>query len=171
MGNSFKVLYIICSILETQNNNTFIYMYLIIKRSNYTLLFNFFNCVSIYYVIYTVQVFLLKCPLATVRSRFSADELQIVQSEVEDTFVCFLLFYSWTRLIKVYMKRQHMCIYMAWTKIAVITVLRPTLDMCKYELCIFGNSNKLLTPDIINKTTRQRRQWFMFYFITSFVQL
>ena len=39
------------------------------------------------YVIDTVQVFLPKCPLITVRSRFSADELQIVRGEAEDTFI------------------------------------------------------------------------------------
>ena len=33
------------------------------------------------FVIDTVQVFLPKCPLTTVRSRFSADELQIIWSE------------------------------------------------------------------------------------------
>ena len=40
-----------------------------------------------HYVIYTVRVFLPKCPLETVRSRFRADELQIVRRETEDTFV------------------------------------------------------------------------------------
>jgi len=39
------------------------------------------------YVIDTVQVFLPKCPLITVRSRFSADELQIVRGEAEDTLI------------------------------------------------------------------------------------
>ena len=39
------------------------------------------------WVIDTVRVFLQKCPLTTVRSRFSADELQLVRGEAEDTFV------------------------------------------------------------------------------------
>jgi len=38
------------------------------------------------FVIYTVRVFLPKCPLTTVRRRFSADEIQIVRDEAEDTF-------------------------------------------------------------------------------------
>ena len=33
------------------------------------------------FVIDTVRVFLPKCPLTTIRSRFSADELQIVRGE------------------------------------------------------------------------------------------
>jgi len=39
------------------------------------------------YVIYTVRVVLPKCPLTTVRSRFIADELQIVRDEADNTFV------------------------------------------------------------------------------------
>jgi len=39
------------------------------------------------YVIDTVRVFLPKCPLTTVRSCFSADKLQDVRGEAEDTFV------------------------------------------------------------------------------------
>ena len=39
------------------------------------------------YVIYIVRVFLPNCRLTAVRSRFSADEIQIVRGEVEDTFV------------------------------------------------------------------------------------
>ena len=39
------------------------------------------------YVIDTVQDFLPKCPLTTVRSRFSTDKLQIVRGEAKDTFV------------------------------------------------------------------------------------
>ena len=35
----------------------------------------------------TVRVFLLKCLITTIRSRFSADELQIVGGEAGDTFV------------------------------------------------------------------------------------
>ena len=33
------------------------------------------------YVLYTVRVLLPKCPLTTVRSRFSADKLQIIRGE------------------------------------------------------------------------------------------
>ena len=40
-----------------------------------------------FYVIDNVRSFLPKCPLTTVRSRFSADELQIVRGEADDTFV------------------------------------------------------------------------------------
>ena len=39
------------------------------------------------YVLDTVRVFLPKCPLTTVRSRFSADELQLVRGEADDTVV------------------------------------------------------------------------------------
>ena len=39
------------------------------------------------YVIDTVRVFFPKCPLTTVRNRFSADELQISRVEADDAFV------------------------------------------------------------------------------------
>ena len=39
------------------------------------------------YVLDTVRVLLPKCLLTIVRSRFSADELQIVRGETEDTFI------------------------------------------------------------------------------------
>ena len=42
---------------------------------------------TVNYVTDTVWVFLLKCPLTTVRSRFSAVDLQIVWGEAEDTSV------------------------------------------------------------------------------------
>ena len=38
-------------------------------------------------IIYTARVFLPKCPLTTVRRRFSADDLQIVRGEADDTCV------------------------------------------------------------------------------------
>jgi len=46
----------------------------------------FVNCINVISNRYE-QVFLPKCPLTTVRSHFSVDELQIVQGEAEDTFV------------------------------------------------------------------------------------
>ena len=42
------------------------------------------NCLQ---VIDTIQVFLPKYPLTTVRSHLSGDELQIVRDKAEDTFV------------------------------------------------------------------------------------
>ena len=38
-------------------------------------------------VIDTVSVFLSKCPLTAVRNRFSADELQLVRGEADETLV------------------------------------------------------------------------------------
>ena len=38
-------------------------------------------------VIDTTLVFLPKCPLTTIRNLFSADKLQIVWGETDDTFV------------------------------------------------------------------------------------
>ena len=39
------------------------------------------------YIINTVRVCLPKCPLTTVRSRFSADELQIVRGEASMIYI------------------------------------------------------------------------------------
>jgi len=53
------------------------YLEILTIKQNYTLHY------QIHLVIDTVRVFLPKCPLTTVRSRFSADELQIVWGEAE----------------------------------------------------------------------------------------
>ena len=49
------------------------------QYTHYTMVIN--------YVIDTIQVFLPKYPLTTVRSCFSADKLQIVRGKAEDTIV------------------------------------------------------------------------------------
>ena len=61
-------------------NQNYIPVYSLIYVENRT-------CAIMLYVIDTVRVFLPKCPLITVRNRFSADELQIVRVEAEDTCV------------------------------------------------------------------------------------
>jgi len=46
-----------------------------------------YQILHVVYVIDTVQVFLPNCPLTTVRSLLSVDELHIVRDEADDTFV------------------------------------------------------------------------------------
>ena len=46
-----------------------------------------YQILHVVYVIDNVRVFLPNCPLTTVRSLLSVDELHIVRDEAEDTFV------------------------------------------------------------------------------------
>ena len=60
----------------------FIYKYF---TQNERLLYHVSQLECTIYVIDTGRVFLPECPFTTIRSRFSADELQIVRGEAEDT--------------------------------------------------------------------------------------
>ena len=75
---------------ENMNRDEFnIHLYILVLYTfspPYFVIFSHMDAEDIY-VIDTVRVFLPKCPLTTVRSCFSADKLQDVRGEAEDTFV------------------------------------------------------------------------------------
>jgi len=71
----------------SRNYKRCIYKYFIYKyfTQNERLMHHVSQLECTIYVIDTVRVFLPMCPLTTVRSRFSTDELHIVRGEAEDT--------------------------------------------------------------------------------------